>query len=67
MDPGILHKNKEPHFTTKEGRVRFGQRMGMSIVRSIIADHGGTLTIDSHPGSTIMRISLPAQSHEEES
>ena len=65
--PGIVDKIMEPHFTTKAGRVRFGLGMGMSIVRSIIADHGGTLTIDSHPGSTIMRISLPAQSHEEES
>ena len=67
IDPGIVDKIMEPHFTTKAGRVRFGLGMGMSIVRSIIADHGGTLTIDSHPGSTIMRISLPAQSHEEES
>ena len=67
IDPGIVDKIMEPHFTTKAGRVRFGLGMGMSIVRSIIADHGGTLTIDSHPGSTTMRISLPAQSHEEES
>ena len=67
IDPGIVDKIMEPHFTTKAGRVRFGLGMGMSIVRSIIADHGGTLTIDSHPGSTIMRISLPAQPHEEES
>ena len=67
IDPEIVDKIMEPHFTTKAGRVRFGLGMGMSIVRSIIADHGGTLTIDSHPGSTIMRISLPAQPHEEES
>ena len=67
IDPAIVDKIMEPHFTTKAGRVRFGLGMGMSIVRSIIADHGGTLAIDSHPGSTIMRISLPAQSHEEES
>ena len=67
IDPGIVDKMMEPHFTTKAGRVRFGLGMGMSIVRSIIADHGGALTIDSHPGSTIMRISLPAQLHEEES
>lgn len=67
IDPEIVDKIMEPHFTTKAGRVRFGLGMGMSIVRSIIADHGGTLTIDSHPGSTIMRILLPAQPHEEES
>ena len=67
IGPGIVDKIMEPHFTTKAGRVRFGLGMGMSIVRNIIADHGGTLAIDSHPGSTIMRISLPAQPHEEES
>ena len=67
IDPEIVDKIMEPHFTTKAGRVRVGLGMGMSIVRSIIVDHGGTLTIDSHPGSTIMRISLPAQPHEEES
>ena len=67
IDPGIVDKIMEPHFTTKAGRIRFGLGMGMSIVRSIIADHGGTLVICSHPGSTTMRISLPTQPQEEES
>ena len=67
IDPGIVDKIMEPHFTTKAGRVRFGLGMGMSIVRSIIADHGGTLVICSHPGSTSMQISLPTQPQEEES
>ena len=67
IDPSIVDKIMEPHFTTKAGRVRFGLGMGMSIVRSIIADHGGTLVICSHPGSTTMRISLPTQPQEEES
>ena len=67
IDPSIVDKIMEPHFTTKAGRVRFGLGMGMSIVRSIIADHRGTLVIDSHPGSTTMRISLPTQPHEEDS
>ncbi len=48
--------------------MRFGLGMGMSIVHSIIADLDGQLTIDSHPGSTIMRILLPLHHvHEEES
>lgn len=67
IDPGIVDKIMEPHFTTKAGRIRFGLGMGMSIVRTIIADHGGCLAIDTHPGSTIMRILLPTQPHEEES
>lgn len=49
----------EPHFTTKAGRVRFGLGMGMPIVRSIIADHGGHFSIDSHPGCTRMHVLLP--------
>lgn len=67
IDPAIVDKIMEPHFTTKAGRVRFGLGMGMSIVRSIVADHGGSLVIDSQPGSTTMRISLPTQPQEEES
>ena len=67
IDPAIVDKIMEPHFTTKAGRIRFGLGMGMSIVRTIIADHGGCLAIDTHPGSTIMRILLPTQPHEEES
>ena len=66
--PEVLDRIMEPHFTTKAGRVRFGLGMGMSIVHSIIADLDGRLLIDSHPGSTTMRILLPAHHvHEEES
>ncbi|MDO4259765.1 MAG: ATP-binding protein [Actinomycetaceae bacterium] len=61
--PGIpdalLEKIFEPHFTTKAGRVRYGLGMGMSICRTIVADHGGTLTVDSHPGSTHIRVHIP--------
>ena len=68
ISPQVLERIMEPHFTTKAGRVRFGLGMGMSIVHSIIADLDGQLTIDSHPGSTIMRILLPLHHvHEEES
>ncbi|WP_022868898.1 ATP-binding protein [Schaalia vaccimaxillae] len=66
--PGIpealLEKIFEPHFTTKAGRVRFGLGMGMSIVRQIVDGHGGTLEIDSVPGRTLVRVSLPAVSDE---
>ncbi len=66
--PEVLDRIMEPHFTTKAGRVRFGLGMGMSIVHSIIADLDGRLLIDSHPGSTTMRILIPAHHvHEEES
>lgn len=59
IEPHVLEKIMEPHFTTKAGRVRFGLGMGMPIVRSIIADHGGHFSIDSHPGCTRMHVLLP--------
>lgn len=58
--PEVVDQIFEPHFTTKAGRVRFGLGMGMSIVSSIVADHSGTLDVDSRPGATSMRIRLPA-------
>lgn len=60
VSPEIVEKIFEPHFTTKAGRVRFGLGMGMSIVRSIVADHHGTMRIESEPGRTVMSVSLPA-------
>ncbi|MDC4233947.1 ATP-binding protein [Actinomyces sp. B33] len=59
IDPAIIEKIVEPRFTTKAGRVRFGLGMGMSIVRSIVSDHGGSLSIESRPGDTAIRVSLP--------
>ncbi len=61
--PGIpdelVEKIFEPHFTTKAGRVRYGLGMGMSIVKSIITEAQGRLDIDSEPGSTRIRVTLP--------
>lgn len=66
--PGIpealREKIFEPHFTTKAGRVRYGLGMGMSIVRSIINDHGGELIVDSEPGRTEISVRLPVDSPE---
>lgn len=60
IPPEIMTKVFEPHFTTKSGRVRFGLGMGMSIVRSIVADHAGQISVDSVPGATRMSVRLPA-------
>lgn len=60
IPPEIVEKIFEPHFTTKAGRVRYGLGMGMSIVRSIVSDHGGELRVDSRPGATRMGVRLPA-------
>lgn len=42
-------------FTTKER----GTGLGLSVVHRIVTDHGGTITFDSRPGSTIFTVRLP--------
>ena len=64
--PGVadsmLEQLFEPFFTTKPE----GMGLGLSLSRSIIEAHGGTLRYDSHPerGSTF-RITLPTAPEEE--
>jgi len=45
----------EPFFTTKEG----GTGLGLSIVYRIVSDHGGRIDVESRPGRTLFRVSLP--------
>jgi two-component system, NtrC family, nitrogen regulation sensor histidine kinase NtrY len=46
-----------PYYTTKQ----HGTGLGLAIVQSIVADHGGKITVDSAPGrGTTFRIELPA-------
>lgn len=35
--------------------------LGLSIVRSVVEGHGGTVDVDSRPGATTFRVVLPAQ------
>jgi PAS domain S-box-containing protein len=42
-------------YTTKEGT-----GLGLAIVRRIVADHGGDVTFESRPGSTVFTVRLPA-------
>jgi signal transduction histidine kinase len=49
----------EPRFTTKDGRVRFGLGLGLSISRQIIEEHGGTIDVRSRPGQTVFTVDLP--------
>ena len=59
--PENLHKILEPFFTTKGGR---GTGLGLSLVKDVIREHGGTLRVRSStkPGHTgsIFAIFLPA-------
>jgi signal transduction histidine kinase len=59
--PGIPADIKErifdPFFTTKEpGK---GTGMGLEIVRRIVRGHGGDIEVESRPGHTEFRVSLP--------
>ncbi|MFN8444252.1 MAG: ATP-binding protein [Caldilineaceae bacterium] len=55
--PNILPHIFEAFFTTKhEGQ---GTGLGLEIVQRIIIQHGGTIRVDSRPGSTRFVVSLP--------
>lgn len=59
MSPEVLSRVFEPFFTTKpEG---LGSGLGLSIVRQIIREHGGDISIESKPDQgTRFTITLPA-------
>ena len=63
--PGIpdstLEHIFEPRFTTKSGRVHYGMGLGLPISRTIVERHGGTITLDSHPGGTVATVDLPLE------
>ena len=45
----------EPFISGKEN----GTGLGLALVAKIVADHAGLITVDSAPGRTVFRISLP--------
>ncbi|WP_182353762.1 ATP-binding protein [Flaviflexus huanghaiensis] len=61
IDPATLEHIFEPRFTTKAGRVQYGMGLGLTISRSIVERHGGTITLDSHPGGTVATVDLPLE------
>jgi signal transduction histidine kinase len=60
MPPEVADRAFEAFYTTKD--VGKGTGLGLDIARRIVEDrHGGTITIDSRPGATVLRVRLPAR------
>ena len=59
IPPGSNERLFEPKFTTKDGRVSFGLGLGLSISRQLVERHGGTISVESEPGSTEFTVRLP--------
>jgi signal transduction histidine kinase len=58
MPPEVEARAFEAFYTTKD--VGKGTGLGLDIARRIVEErHAGTITIDSHPGQTVLRVSLP--------
>jgi signal transduction histidine kinase len=58
MPAHVAARAFEPFYTTKD--MGKGTGLGLDIARRIITErHGGTITIDSRPGKTVLTVSLP--------
>jgi signal transduction histidine kinase len=60
MPPEVAARAFEAFYSTKE--VGKGTGLGLDIARRIVVDrHGGTISIDSRPGETVLRVRLPVR------
>ena len=57
ISPDVVNRIFEPFFTTKE--VGEGTGLGLDIVERIVRDHGGDVSVDTVPGRTTFRVSIP--------
>jgi signal transduction histidine kinase len=60
MPPQVAARAFEAFYTTKD--VGKGTGLGLDIARRIVEErHGGTITIDSRPGATVLRVRIPVR------
>ncbi|NED94657.1 ATP-binding protein [Phytoactinopolyspora alkaliphila] len=60
MSPGVAERAFNAFYTTKD--LGAGTGLGLDVARRIIMErHGGTISIDSQPGGTVLRVRLPAR------
>ncbi len=63
MSPSVAARAFEAFYTSKD--VGKGTGLGLDIARRIVVErHAGTITIESQPGNTVLRVRIPIQSAE---
>lgn len=55
IPPSIVDNVFDPFVSTREN----GTGLGLALASKIIAEHNGTIAVNSRPGKTVFRISLP--------
>ncbi len=61
----VVDRIFEPFFTTKKGDSKRGSGLGLSVVHSVVSDHGGYIDCESNPGEgTSFHLYFPVTDHD---